>query len=319
MRQGQLYCDGRGLNRGRRRCTFMGLERGPMRRLFIIALLLVTPTTRSVAQDIYVAPLTLGADAIKVGEFVNATNRPGYDSQPCFSPDSKSLLYSAIDDNQATDIWMYIVGSTGRIQITKTSPESEYSPTWLDNEFFSTVRVEADSTQRLWKMGVDGSAAEVLLPKVTSIGYHAWLDEHRLVLFIVGDPHTLQFADTRTGAAKVISDGIGRSMHRIPETNHASVFLTTEAGANIMAFDPDKEALTPLCDPVGEGEDYAWTPDGRLVMSDGAKLWSRTPDTEWQQVTGFEGFADAGRIAISPNGKWIAIVASDETPAQETE
>ena len=90
-------------------------------------------------------------------------------------------------------------------------------------------------------------------------------------------------------------------------------------GGGITEYSPDTERLEAICKPVGEGEDYAWTPDGRLLMSDGAALWSRKPDSEWQKVTDFEGFTDAGRIAVSPDGKWIAIVGSDAEAATEEE
>ena len=41
-----------------------------------------------------------------------------------------------------------------------------------------------------------------MLADVKPVGYHAWADDHTLALFVLGQPATLQLADTRTGKAE---------------------------------------------------------------------------------------------------------------------
>ena len=55
-----------------------------------------------------------------------------------------------------------------------------------------------------------------MLENVKPVGYHAWADDHTLALFVLGQPATLQLADTRTGTARTIASDIGRSIQRIP-------------------------------------------------------------------------------------------------------
>src|SRR4051794_8667781 len=48
------------------------------------------------ATDIYLVPL--GAN-LNVGKAVNITSRPGYDNQPSFTPDGRSVLYTSTRDD----------------------------------------------------------------------------------------------------------------------------------------------------------------------------------------------------------------------------
>src|SRR5204863_1020224 len=71
-------------------------------------------------------------------------------------------------------------------------------------------------TQRLWQFTADGANPRVVLENVKPVGYHAWADNQALALFVLGQPATLQLADTRTGIATVLASDIGRSIQRIP-------------------------------------------------------------------------------------------------------
>ena len=61
-------------------------------------------------------------------------------------------------------------------------------------------------------------------------------------------------------------------------------------------------------------EDYAWLADGTLVISAGAKVLAMKPgvDGDWRQIADFEavGLKELTRLAVSPRGDQIAIVAS---------
>src|SRR5262249_42680455 len=81
------------------------------------------------------------AEAVK-----NVTNRPGYDNQPHFSPDGKTLFYTSVRDGQS-DIYRVDLAS-GAITAFTNTPESEYSPTVMPGgKEIAVIRVERDSTQ----------------------------------------------------------------------------------------------------------------------------------------------------------------------------
>ena len=101
-------------------------------------------------SEIHLAPLRVQDGVVLVGPAVNVTNRPGYDNQPSFTPDGRAILYTSQRDGQ-TDIFRYDLRTRETTQLTRT-PESEYSPSvGPDGRSMTVVRVELDSTQRLWR------------------------------------------------------------------------------------------------------------------------------------------------------------------------
>ena len=108
------------------------------------------------ATDIYVADLRVTDRRVSVGSPVNVTARPGYDNQPFFLRDGRSFFYTSVRDDAQADIYRYDLDRKISVRVT-TTRESEYSPTPLPKgDGFSVVRVEADSTQRLWAFNADG-------------------------------------------------------------------------------------------------------------------------------------------------------------------
>ena len=81
------------------------------------------------ATDIYLIALTWRDGRVRLGDgpAANITNWTGYDNQPFFLPDGRSLLYTSIREDGQADIYRYDLGSGLSVRLTAT-PESEYSP-----------------------------------------------------------------------------------------------------------------------------------------------------------------------------------------------
>src|SRR5213075_1723714 len=168
------------------------------------------------STDIYLYELSRGL-LHRGPRVVNLTNRPGYDNQPSFV--GSTMYYTSVHDGQA-DIYRFQNARHSRFTST---PESEYSAALTpDGKALAVVRVERDSTQRLWQFPLDGGAPSLVLRDIKPVGYFAWLDSTTLALFVLGNPNTLQIADTRTGAARVVTPNIGRSLQRVPGGRLAS-------------------------------------------------------------------------------------------------
>jgi WD40 repeat protein len=271
--------------------------------------------------DIYLFPFHVLADTIELGEPVNITARPGYDNQPSFTPDGASILYTSIREDSAADVYRYSIRDRKTVRVTQT-PESEFSPTVMPGDStISVVRVEADSTQRLWSFALDGSRPRLLLENVKPVGYHAWIDERRLALFILGEPHTLQRADLATGRADTVALDIGRALHRIPEST--SISFVHKRGENdwwITEMNPETKTLTALAPTLEGVEDLGWTPDGRLIACRDQVLhiWRAADATapgKWLPAGRLvlPDSATVSRIAVSPDGEWLAVVAQETT------
>ena len=262
--------------------------------------------------DIFLVGIRTHGPAIEfTGAVKNATARPGYDNQPSWSPDGQSVYYTSTRADAQADIYRLDVVTGTSTRITMTAPESEYSATVLaDGTSISVIRVERDSAQRLWRFPLDGGAPSVMLPALKPTGYQAWATPSTVAIFVLGSPNALAFADIVTNKVDTVTRNIGRSLHRIPGTTRISFSQKiSETESWIQEFDPASGTITrraPL--PVGV-EDYAWTPGGALVAGDGSKVvtWN---NGAWQTVgdLGPQGIGGITRLAVSPDGTWIALV-----------
>ena len=121
-------------------------------------------------------------------------------------------------------------------------------------------------------------------------------------------------ANTRTGQADTLAAGIGRSMHRVPGMAGIS-FVHKEADDRwiIKIWDPSTGAVSPVAPTLPGREDYAWHPDGSLLMAADAVLHIRTPtDDAWRPLYDFSshGITAISRIAVSPDGSHVAFVTA---------
>jgi dipeptidyl aminopeptidase/acylaminoacyl peptidase len=297
----------------------------------VAALLVVTPTAFSQPPtsrtdaappdtDIFLAPLTTADGRPSVGTPENITNTPGYDNQPSFTPDGGAVLFTSNRGGKQTDIYRYDISTRRTTRVTNT-PESEYSPTVTpDRQHISVIRVEADQTQRLWQFTLDGADPSLVLADVKPVGYHAWLDDHTLALFVLGQPPTLQIADTKTGKAEIFARDIGRSLQRIPTSDAVSFVqreAASEAGAPpilwIRAFDSRVRQITELVRAVaGATEaDTAWLPDGTMLMAYKDTLYGwKLGQRDWMNLAdlGALGMHHVSRLAVSPRGDRLALV-----------
>lgn len=286
--------------------------------------------------EIYLAPLKIADGTIEVGAVTNITNNPGYDNQPFFTPDGRAVLFTSVRGGTQTDIYRYELPvkhsdglAAGRVVQVTNTPESEYSPTITPAGALSVIRVELDgnNTQRLWQFTADGREPRVVLENVKPVGYHAWADDHTLALFVLGQPATLQLADTRTGTARTVASEIGRSIHRIPGSGAVRdiSFVQRERVVGVSTkwlvkkLNPatgEVTALAPALDG-GTDADVAWTPDGTLVTArNGVLLGWKPGQSGWKAITSLERLSLAGvtRLAVSPKGDFIALVGSPRQP-----
>jgi len=267
--------------------------------------------------DIWAFRISGDRPEVNLASAVRVTERPGYDNQPHFPPGEHLILYTAIDSTGQADIWSYELTSGRRWNVTRSSPESEYSATVMPSRGrFSVIRVEADSTQRLWSFESGGTNPEVVLPALQPVGYHAWLDEDWLALFILGSPATLRIASVSTGQGEIVAENIGRSLHYVPAREVVS-FVQLEGGGGgwISELDPQTGEVAPIAPVMEENEFHTLTPGGVILAGQGSILFRWVPGESevWEEVAdlGSAGIQGISRIAVSPGGQWIAVVGTE--------
>ena len=309
-------------------------------RLLVPTLALALSATSSLANgqgppptDIHLVSLVNRGGRVAVGTPVNITARAGYDNQPSFTPDGASILYTSVRDDGQSDIYRYDIATRRTTRVTAT-PESEYSATVMPGGTrMSVVRVEADSTQRLWSFALDGSDPRVVLEGIKPVGYHAWADDSTLALFVLGSPATLQVANVRTGTARQVLGGIGRSITPIPPRGDAISFVHKVGRTEwwIKRLDPRTDSIRALVQTPSDSEDHAWMPDGSVLMARADSLFRWTPRVAagrptasgtqgsapaWELLATFPdpGLRQISRLAVSPRGDYVALVSGEGTP-----
>lgn len=265
--------------------------------------------------DVFLVPLAFQGSRLATGTLTNLTARPGYDNQPAFTPDGRTLLYSTIGADGHADACRIDLASRERT-CRATTPESEYSPAVAPMGGVSVVRVERDSTQRLWWFPEGGGEPEVLFPALKPVGYYAWVDADRVVAFVLGTPPTLQAANRRSGRADTVATDVGRAVQRMPDGG-ISFQQRDGDGWLIRRYDPATGQTTTLTRALPGSDFHAWMPDGALLMARGDELFRwRAEAPAWQLVAAFaaDGIRQISRLAVSPDGRLLAFVAEDSAP-----
>ncbi len=264
--------------------------------------------------DIYLLELaTLTAPPL------NLTRRPGYDNQPSFSPDGRTVYYTRIEGGQA-DIYRIDI-ETGAASAVLESADSEYSPTPMPGRpALSVVRVEADQRQRLWSIPLDGSAPELIFPGLEPVGYHAWARPGVAALFVLGEPHTLQLIGP-DGQARVVAENIGRAIVADPTRPGAIAFVAKRDPGpwTIRELNTGSGEIASLIETLPQREDFTIGPAGDYWMgADGRLYCRRTASDGWRLMADLSGhgITNITRLAIDPAGRRLALVG-DEPPGDE--
>lgn len=270
------------------------------------------------STDVYVIRLTGPRGEILTGaqpSVVNITSRAGYDNQPAWV--GAAIYYTSQGAGQ-TDIHQWSDGTSSGPVVRTT--ESEYSAALTpDGMAYTVVRVERDSTQRLWRFPLGGGTPEVVLPDIKPVGYFAYLDSTTLALFVLGSPNTLQIADTRTGKGTVVTTDIGRSIQRVPGTRRASFTQRSDGRTLLLTVDATPRAggafaidtVTALPDSA---EYVTWRSTTHVYSGAGSRIFQlRLPGGEWEVVAdlGRQGIRRISRLALSPDGSQLAFVAEE--------
>jgi hypothetical protein len=285
----------------------------------ILLLLLLLPQTllaQIVDGDIWLLELT-GVSRLRGGELltatpVNITGKTGYENQPVFTLDGKAILYVARYNNQ-TDIYRYDLETGTTTQVTNTS-ESEYGPQMTpDSLGFSVVRVEADTTQRLWRYDLNGQNPTPILPSVLNAAAHAWIDAQNLAVVHFVQSPALALYNLLTGSRELIGAHVGRSLQAIPGLRSFG-YLHASPDGQWMIYRVDVGTLrtSPISPPRPEREDFAFGPNRALYTADGTTVYRRPLGAgySWQPIADLKGlgFRAISRLAVSPDGKYLALV-----------
>ena len=267
------------------------------------------------------------------GQTRQITDTKGYTNQPYFTQDSQTLRYTeqviALERIEMTategaritagegtqmDIFAYHIKQAQHQNLTQ-SAWSEYSATPYLNGF-SAIAVDANNAQWLYAFSTDGMRKEPLIPQ-EPIGYHAWLDEQHLAVFILGDtpaPHSLQIVALNSTEVEIVDVNIGASIYSGPaDTVLYSQKLSGEKQHRVLSFDRRTSQIMYLGN-LPEGSDYFYYANGKMLVANKTKVLKAEfiggHALHWETLLDLSKACDGQltRLAQAPNERYLAVV-----------
>lgn len=271
------------------------------------------------ATDIYLIQIKMDGEKYEFSRSLKINPSEGYNNQPSFHPDGRSLFYSS-GTGQNTDIYLYDISSGKTEQLTKTA-DSEYSPLLMPGgKSFSVIQLvitegPRKGAQPLMAFPLSGGEPKNIYEDGKKIGYHAWIDGRKVAMFVLGEPNYLQIVDLSDMSTKRIAENIGRSLYRIPGENAISYSQGGRGKPQVIKrYDLETGSTEPLVAMLEGNGFYTWISSGSLVMGVGSNLFAFKPgeDTEWQSLGNLSshGIKSISRLAFAGNSKWLAVVSS---------
>jgi len=268
-------------------------------------------------SEIHLFELTLKDGQYRLKNGINITNNKDYDSQPYFTPQSNTVLFSSSRDGKQTDVYEYELNTKKTTQLTHT-PHSEFSPKSIgDTGNVSFVSEGFNPYQSVWQLDVKSGKQSWLLNSKEPVGYYHLNDSTGDVLFWSRYGWSVQYLNIKTNQNRFISgNAIPVSPQQVPNSNRFSfVHRQTNGNVFIKAFDPKDFSITPIAPIPGYNYDYGWAPNGDILRFDENKLSVLSAgDTGYMWKTGQDLSklikGKIGRLVVSNDGKYIAVVES---------
>lgn len=245
---------------------------------------------------------------LKSPQFFTSFNKDGYNNQPSYFEDKVVYFTTDYYGGDQTEIAKFDLFDKTLTRITYTE-EKEYSPTALiGKDGFSVVRVEADGeTQTLSIYPLDGIGyPKRYMNNTSNIGYHHWLDDETVALFLVEEPnHNLAIAHAQSERRKIIIDKVGRCLKKDKKGNLLFVHKQSADEWYIKSYNRDSNKSKTILTTLKGVEDFELLNDGTFVMGKGSVIYKHLPgmDVGWVEMADLSefGISNISRIASRKN------------------
>jgi hypothetical protein len=277
-------------------------------------LLCVNSLLAQLNTEVYLFDIDTTNGKTELKNMINVSNTDGYDNQPSFIYE-EFLLFSGNNDGQ-TDIALYDIETGKRTWFNTKTSGGEYSPQKLPiSDEVTAVRLDTNGLQRLYYYHPITKESRLALEDI-QVAYYHFYTENILVSAVLGfNELGLVISDIHEQTNDTIVTNVGRSIQGVPYQKYVSYTVVNEEKNHdlyIMDIDGDRESYFVCQLPIGI-QDYTWLDEFRIVIGSNNKLYAydtlEDPEwREWYSLTDYEIF-NITRLAVSPNGDKIAIVA----------
>jgi len=237
-------------------------------------------------------PTSDGSAILAKPRMITADNINGYNNQPKWFNANELYITQQNSEDQLTDLVKYDLRNEKKSNFTKTSL-AEYSPTLTpDGKNVTCIRVEADGNQVLWQYPLDRShAGKRVLNHVKDIGYHHWISDTGLVLFIVDNPMKMILANTDDEDTYLITTKIGRCFGKMSNGEIVYVYKYTDSIWHLKAFIPSTGKSRFIAETIEGSEDFSILEDDSILMGGGSKIYRlASPYRSWIQLADLQTY-----------------------------
>lgn len=285
-----------------------------MKKAFPLLLLLIGYF--AIAQEnteVYLMDIASVYSGLEVYNFKNISNNSEYDNQPSFI-DNNTVVFAGNNINQ-TDISVYNISSEEKTFFNSPTEGGEYSPMPIPgSENIAAVRLDPDGKQRLYVYDKKDKNTEAI-PNL-QVAYYAFKDKNILLASVLSlDGLDLIVANLQTQKVDTLKYNAGRSIHKVPNTKRTMSYTFLNSAGNYDIYQFDMETLQSFFVaelPIGI-QDHIWLSESKLLIGSGNKLflYDLFGPGKWKEVANLSEYniTNITRLAVSPNGKKLALVA----------
>jgi len=284
--------------------------------LIAITFLTVISIKAQENTEIFVFDIANSENALELSNMKNISNDEGYDNQPFFQ-DNNSVVFAG-NNNGSTDIATVSLSDYKKEFYYQKTNGGEFSPQSIpDSRLIAAVRLDTSGLQRLYSYNSQTKNSEALRKDIP-VAYFSFYDaSHLLASVLAEEKLDLIFFNLKNNTHQPIVKNSGRSLSKIPKKEAMSYTASNEDGyLDIFQLDVKDLQSYFICElPLGI-QDYAWLNDSQLIVGSNTSIlmYDLFGDGEWEKVGDVGEFKikSITRLAVSPNGKKIALVAEPQ-------
>lgn len=269
--------------------------------------------------EIFLFDLEANNSKIELKNGKNLSNNIGYDNQPSFLNDRYIVFAST--RNEQTDIAKYDLRYDSKSWLN-FSEGGEYTPLKIPNKNeISAVRLDSDGKQRLYAYSMSNGESRELIQNLV-VAYYTWFDKHIIVSAVIeGDDLNLYSTNLQNGTSKKHATKVGRSFHKIPNTNLVSFISKEHVKWQIKSLNPTTGDTKIIANTMEDVEDICWLDNQTILSGKDSILYKLTlnKDNDWKTVTDVStnGIENITRVATNLEGTKL-LITSDISATTET-
>ncbi len=268
--------------------------------------------------EIFLFNIESPSSNISVTSGKNISNNEGYDNQPSFM--NKDYILFSSNRNGQTDIIKYHTNYGSKTWLNFTEG-GEYTPLKVPNkDAVSAVRLDPDGKQRLYAYNLKTSESTEIIKDLV-VAYYTWYDENTIVSAVIEDTElNLYITDVNKGISKKYATNVGRSFHKIPNSNLVSfISKEDETQWKIKSLNPKTGAIKTIANTIEGVEDICWLNHITILSGKGSSLQKFTlnKDNNWKTVTDLSsyGITTITRLTTNPEATKL-LIAAETTQAE---